>query len=176
MRLPKLNGWQRLFCALLVFLYIPITVAIFPSNPWLPIPTVSEILKEIPTQTLLLMKENKVKLFIGNELQSSHNVNEKIDWDAYIRSQESNFKRYEIKENEFTSAQIEVSITNELNREKHEEIIDDLYSSFNKAYKKKVYWEQFEFLAIALVFPGILYLLGLTVAWVYRGFQVQNSK
>jgi len=169
--LNKMNGWQRLFFALLVFLYLPITFSLFPSNPWQPLLTTKEVLKIIPTEILLLMRDEKVQLTIGDYLQQPNIANEKIDWDKYIGSEKSNFIKYQIQEDEFIFGKVQVAISKEIKKDKHEKIIDDLYLSLKKDRQKKVLWEQFEYLAMAVAFPALAYLLGLTVGWIYRGFR-----
>lgn len=171
-----MNGWQRLFCILIVFLYLPISLTFFPTNPWLPLPTSREVLKIIPTDILLLMKEGKVELSIAEFFQQPNIANEKIDWNKYLEGEKSKFTKYQINEDKFVSGKIEVTISNELNKEKHEQIIDDLYSSLTKDYKNKLRWEQLEFLAMVVAFPVFIYVLGLAIGWVYRGFRNGSSK
>lgn len=117
------------------------------------------------------MRDEKVQLTIGDNLQQPNIANEKIEWDKYIRSEKSNFIKYQIEKDEFVFGKVEIAISKEIKKDEHEKIIDGLYFSLKKDRQKKVLWEQFEYLAMAVVFPALAYLLGLTVGWIYRGFR-----
>lgn len=149
-----MSGWQRLFIAIIAFIYLPVVAILFLSTPTIYPLTSDEILKIAPTEALLGIKEGKISL-----------------------SSELSFKKYLddiqhplIYEN-ILNKNFSLEFTDEVNTKDRKRITKEFQMSLDSTFKRNVLTEKIVFLLLAVLPPVFLYLFGLTIGWVLRGFK-----
>ena len=156
--LNKLNGWQRLFVAFLVFIYIPLSIAIINAQANVPRPTVEKLadilekgnLPKIPNGEVVLRKDGwESAPIVGRQYQ---NLNYGYGWDVDVSVPDS------VPKNEANKAF---------------ESVDKVLSSY---YSKELWLSRLTIATFLTIIAVILYAIGWTFGWIYRGFKSQGTK
>ena len=159
--LANTNGWQRLFLSCVLFIYLPIAWFMFPTNPWLSLPSNDEFLKLIPTEMLEAMAEEKIHIKFG----------EKTDFVDYLKTDESKFEFISVNSAEYSGRMVTLKISKEIKEDRRKKMVDDLEASLKKSHDSEIFYEQLLYVVYSFCGLIFIYAFGMAVGWVTRGFK-----
>jgi hypothetical protein len=157
-KLSSLNGWQRLFVAFLIFVYVPIAAISVVDRTYLEELTDKEFLKQVPTDLLMEMKSGRA-VFI--------NQNDRKPWDEYVGTYK--FVMYEY--NLAYSWRFTLGIDANIDSTKATDMAERLGNALNADYKTKMLMARGKRVAFFLLVAVAIYAFGWTLGWIYRGFK-----
>lgn len=157
-KLSLLNGWQRIFIAFLIFIYLPIMAIVISDKPYIAGLTTTEFLEKAPTDLLLEIQAKKA--FYTSE-------DSKPSWDVFVDPD----KFIMIDYNFANSWRYTLAIDKSVGEEKAIVMGEKLGDALNADYKKKLLLARGKTFAIFISFAVALYAFGWTLGWVYRGFK-----
>lgn len=157
-KLSSLNGWQRIFVAFLVFIYLPISAIFMADKPYVTGLTDKEFLELTPTDLLLEMKAKKA--FYINE-------DTKKTWDIFIESD-----KYLIMNYDFAySWRYNLAIDKSIGEAKAIAMGEELGKALYENYSRKLLLIRVKNVALLIAFAVAIYAFGWTLGWIYRGFR-----
>lgn len=157
-KLNRLNGWQRLYFAILIFIYLPIAGITVSERIYIPTLTDKQFLEKTPTDLLLLMKDKKA--FLNNHAN-------KPDWDIFVDSNKFILLEYDFG----YSWRYTVAIDNSIGEEKAKAMGTELGRALASDYNQKALIARAKILATFIAVALFIYLFGWALGWVYRGFR-----
>ena len=152
----KLNGWQRLFAGFMLFIYIPLAlIFIFNAGYIAPLET-KNLLELMSTELLVSLRDGESDL---------HKVDVEIKWDP-----DNKYEVFRVGD-EASNLKYDLFISKKVEPKKAKELVD----GFNKSIKSYIFKTKLiEKSLVALYFllgALVIYALGWTIGWIYKGFR-----
>ena len=157
-KLNRLNGWQRLFFAVLIFIYIPIVGITVYERPYVAGLTEKQFLEKTPTDLLLLMKDKRA--FLNDHAN-------KPNWDIFVDSDKFIMLEYDFG----YSWRYTVAVDKNIGEEKASAMGTELGKALASDYNQKALVIRAKMLATFSAIAIFAYLFGWTLGWIYRGFK-----
>lgn len=163
-KLNRLNGWQRIFCAFIAFIYFPIAVYLISEEKYNDRITESQILKII-SKELLTEIVNK-KAFLDNS-----NAPKGFIPDVYLEPEkfmviDYNFGYY---------LDYKLIINKDVGEARAKVMGEDFGKALANEYSKKSFWARLEQFFFFLMVATAIYMFGWTLGWIKKGFS-ENRK
>ena len=171
--LTSLNGWQRIFVVLVIFVQIPITLAMLSNieGKITKIKSVDELNEKLH-EHLVKNKHNLEKYLEENNFENATPVN----LDDYIKDKtiEKNNSIVKIRFNSQNKKWSYVLIANKSTTE--DELISD--AEFiqqlidNNSVQKFPDLEYFETIITSILISLVIYIFGFSIGWIVKGFKL----
>ena len=164
--LTSLNGWQRIYAVLFVFLYFPLLITFSVSVYVDPIKAnvIEEKLKielakkkiniEIKVLKDADYSNTTTKLSTAQELAKKEKINELIE----IQGSNFYWKYY-------------LQINKEVEEKIQQEISSILYNEIENEFRKKYINEAIKIVGFGMVIAFFIYVFGYAIGWVIKGFK-----
>lgn len=157
-KLSSLNGWQRIFVAFIIFIYIPISAIVVSDKPHVMGLTEKEFLALIPTDLLSEIKAGKA-FYIDKD--------NKKPWDLYVETNKFVMIDYDIA----SSWRYSLAIDKNVDPNKAITMGEQLGNALYDDYSSKLLTARAKSLAILIGIAITIYAFGWTLGWIYRGFR-----
>lgn len=156
--LSKLNGWQRIFVAFIIFIYLPISAIFMSDKPYITGLTEKQFLELMPTDILLEMKAGKA-FYMDKD--------NKKPWDEYVEPNKFVMLDYDFAyEWRYTLA-----IDKKVDPTKAVAMGEQLGKALYDDYSKKLLMARLKNVAMLIGFAVAIYAFGWTLGWIYKGFK-----
>lgn len=157
-KLSSLNGWQRIFVAFLVFIYLPISAIVMSDKPYVVGLTEKQFLELTPTDLLLEMNAGKA-FYIDKE--------NKKPWDEFVDPNKFVMIDYDFA----YSWRYTLAIDKNVDPNKATAMGERLGKALHSDYSTKLLMARARNLAMLIGFAIAIYAFGWTLGWIYRGFR-----
>lgn len=157
-KLSSLNGWQRIFVAFIVFIYIPISAIFMSDKPHVIGLTGKQLLELTPTDLLLEMKAERASII---------DKDNKRPWDEYVESNKFVMFDYDFA----YSWRYTLAIDKNVDPNKAKTMAEELGKALYDDYSTKLLMARAKTLAILIGFAIAVYAFGWTLGWIYQGFR-----
>jgi hypothetical protein len=163
-KLNGLNGWQRIFFAFIVFIYLPIAVSESSGDRRYIDRLTDEQLLEITPKTLATQIANKnaflVNLNDSNEFNPNVLNHEKFTITDYIFGYYWHYK---------------LAINNDIDEATRIVMGEELGKALGNEYSKKSFWDRLEKFFFFLLGATAIYFFGWTLGWIKKGFKENKN-
>lgn len=153
-----LNGWQRIFVAFIVFIYLPISAIFMFDKPYVTGLTNKQFLELVPTDLLLEMSAKKA--FYINE-------DKREPWDIGAQPDKYLIVNYDFAYSWRYNLAIDKSVPEPKAIAMGEQLGKALYDD----YSTKLLLARAKILGMLIGFAIAIYAFGWTLGWIYRGFK-----
>lgn len=160
-KLSSLNGWQRIFAAFIVFIYLPISAIFMSDTPYVAGLTEKQFLELTPTDLLLEMKAGKAFYM---------DKNNKKPWDEFVEPEKFLMIDYDFA----YSWRYTLAIDKKVDPTKAVAIGEQLGKALYDDYSNQLLIARAKNLAMLIAFAFAIYAFGWTLGWIYKGFK--NNK
>ena len=157
-KLSALNGWQRIFVAFIVFIYLPISAIVMSDKPYITGLTEKQFLELTPTDLLLEMKAGKA-FYMDRD--------NKKPWDEYVEPNKFVMINYDLA----YSWRYTLAIDKNVDPTKAIAMGEKLGDTLNADYKRKLLIARAQNVAMLIAFAVAIYAFGWTLGWIYKGFR-----
>lgn len=157
-KLSSLNGWQRIFVAFIVFIYLPISAIVMSDKPYITGLTEKQFLELTPTDLLLEMKAGKA-FYMDRD--------NKKPWDEYVEPDKFVMIDYDFA----YSWRYTLAIDKKVDPTKATAMGEQLGKALYDDYSKKLLMARLKNVAMLIGFAVAIYAFGWTLGWIYRGFR-----
>lgn len=157
-KLSSLNGWQRIFVAFIVFIYIPIAAIFMSDKPYVIGLTEKQFLELTPTDLLLEIKAGKA-FYMDKD--------NKKPWDEYVEPNKFVMMDYDFA----YSWRYTLAIDKNVDPNKAIAMGEQLGKALYDDYSTKLLMARAKNLAMLIGFAIAIYAFGWTLGWIYRGFR-----
>lgn len=164
--LTSLNGWQRIYAVLFVFLYFPVLI------------TIAVGVYVDPTKSIVIEENLKIEL-----TKRKINIEIKVLKDAdYSNTTTKLSTAQELATKEKINEIIEIQGSNyywkyflQINKEVEEKIQQEissiLYNEIENEFRKKYFQEIIKIVGLGMVIAFFIYAFGYAIGWVIKGFK-----
>ncbi|OWS71465.1 hypothetical protein CBI30_06915 [Polynucleobacter aenigmaticus] len=156
--LSKLNGWQRIFVAFIIFIYLPISAIFMSDKPYITGLTEKQFLELMPTDILLEMKAGKA-FYMDKD--------NKKPWDEYVEPNKFVMIDYDFA----YSWRYTLAIDKKVDPTKAVAMGEQLGKALYDDYSKKLLMARLKNVAMLIGFAVAIYAFGWTLGWIYKGFK-----
>jgi len=157
-KLSSLNGWQRIFVAFIVFIYIPISAIVISDKPYVTGLTEKQFLQLIPTDLLLEIKAGKA-FYMDKD--------NKKPWDEFVDPNKFVMIDYDFA----YSWRYTLAIDKNLDPNKAITMGEQLGKALYDDYSTKLLIARVKNLAMLIGLAIAIYAFGWTLGWIYLGFR-----
>ncbi len=160
-KLNGLNGWQRMFFAFIIFIYLPIAVSESSGERRYIDRLTDEQLLEITPKTLATQIENK-NAFLVNLNDSNGFIP-----DVYLNPEKFMLINY----NFGYYWHYKLAINNDIDESTRKVMGEELGKALGNEYSKKSLWDRLEKFFLFLLGAIGMYIFGWTIGWIKKGFK-----
>ena len=154
-KLNGLNGWQRIFFAFIVFIYLPFAVTIISENKYINRLTSEQFYKLIPIDI------SSEKIFL---LDYNHKI------------QDLNPTDYIVIDYDFGYAwRYQIMINKDVGEANAKVMGEKIGKAIGNEYSKKSFWAKPEQFFLFLLGAIAMYIFGWTIGWIKKGFKEKKE-
>ena len=157
-KFSSLNGWQRIFVAFIVFIYLPISAIVMSDKPYIPPLTEKQFLELAPTDLLLEMKAKKA-FYLDKD--------NKKPWDLFVDPEKFVMFNYDFG----YQWRYTLAVDKNVDPTKALAMGDMLGKTLYDDYSTKLLIARAQNLAMLIGFAIAIYAFGWTLGWIYKGFK-----
>ena len=162
----NLNGWQRIYTVLVIFLYFPLLIAI-SVNVYVE-PTNSKVIEEKLQNELTKRKINiEIEVLKDEEYSSSPT---KLSTIQQLADKEKTHDRIEIQGSNYYWKYY-LQINKEVVENTQQEISIILHKEIEEEFREKYIKEIIEIFGLGIAIAIFIYMFGYAIGWVVKGFK-----
>lgn len=162
-KLNRLNGWQRIFCAFIAFIYLPMAIYAISEKKYIDRLTDEQVVKIMSTKLLTEIANKKAVFYDKNkpwfypDVYLNEDKFEVIDYDL----------GYEWK--------YRLVVDKSVGEPTAKEMVEEFSKALGNEYSKKSFWARLEQFFFFLLGATAIYLFGWTLGWIKKGFKENKN-
>lgn len=162
-KLNGLNGWQRIFFAFIVFIYLPIAILTISEDTYIYKLTDEQLVKLMPTELLTEIVNGKAFWVKPNPPKGF--ISDNLDSDKFT------FIDYDFGYN----WGYQLAISKSVGEANTKVIGEKVGKALGNEYSKKSFWARLEQFFFFLLGAIAMYVFGWTIGWIKKGFKEKKE-
>jgi hypothetical protein len=160
-KLNRLNCWQRIVCAFLIFVYLPIFVFSINEKPFIPSITQTQFLEKVPTDLLNVFKDKKAYFWLNGNENRVGMAEVFLDPDDFIT----------IDYDFGYGWSFILSVNKSIGEATAKALADELGKNINFELNKRYFLARFKIFIFFIIGAVAIYFFGWTICWIKNGFK-----